>query len=249
MRQARYFGRTKTLFQLLMAATVANLTLVATRTGLMRDRNHPQTIISIHAYALFVVRRVFATLSPRSEPEFSATLLGELQQLASRLAEQFPWREAQATAFILSGAPPLVPPVTVRYTRRSVRVHLEPSDDTERFTYGEVIISAAPWVSEKLVAEAYYNIQSRILRSGQNRPLERRRLELLRFVIQRENPVRLTRATRRRIGKELVEAWDRKFPNWAYGNNPQPTSAYWEAYNDAERQLLHPSWAHPRKVG
>ena len=78
MRQARYFGRTKTLFQLLMAATVVNLTLVATRTGLMRDRNHPQTIISIHAYALFVVRRVFATLSPRSEPEFSATLLGSV---------------------------------------------------------------------------------------------------------------------------------------------------------------------------
>jgi hypothetical protein len=39
-RQARYFGRAKTLFQLLMAATVANLTLVATRVGLMRDRNH-----------------------------------------------------------------------------------------------------------------------------------------------------------------------------------------------------------------
>jgi hypothetical protein len=35
MRQARYFGRVKTLFQLLMAATVANLTLVATRVGLM----------------------------------------------------------------------------------------------------------------------------------------------------------------------------------------------------------------------
>jgi transposase len=31
IRQARYFGRKKTLFQLLMAATVANLTLLATR--------------------------------------------------------------------------------------------------------------------------------------------------------------------------------------------------------------------------
>ena len=37
--QARYFGRIKTLFQLLMAATVANLTLVAAKTGLMRDRS------------------------------------------------------------------------------------------------------------------------------------------------------------------------------------------------------------------
>ncbi len=35
LRQARYFGRTKTLFQLLMAATVANLTLVAGKAGLM----------------------------------------------------------------------------------------------------------------------------------------------------------------------------------------------------------------------
>lgn len=33
VRQARYFGRTKTLFQVLMAATVANLTLVMGKTG------------------------------------------------------------------------------------------------------------------------------------------------------------------------------------------------------------------------
>ena len=32
IRQARYFGRQKTLFQLLMAATVANLTLGVTKT-------------------------------------------------------------------------------------------------------------------------------------------------------------------------------------------------------------------------
>jgi hypothetical protein len=86
VRKARYFGRTKTRFQLLMAATVANLTLVATRTGLMRDRNHTQTIISVHVHALFVVRRVFATLSPRSEPGFSATLLEDSIHLHSLLS-------------------------------------------------------------------------------------------------------------------------------------------------------------------
>ena len=37
MRQARYFGRAKTLFQLLMAATVANLPLVAGRVGMMGE--------------------------------------------------------------------------------------------------------------------------------------------------------------------------------------------------------------------
>jgi hypothetical protein len=39
IRQARYFGRKKTLFQLLMAATVANLTLVATKTGQIRAKS------------------------------------------------------------------------------------------------------------------------------------------------------------------------------------------------------------------
>lgn len=36
IRQARYFGRVKTRFQLLMAATVANLTLIATKMGMMK---------------------------------------------------------------------------------------------------------------------------------------------------------------------------------------------------------------------
>lgn len=38
IRQARYFGRQKTLFQLLLAVTVANLTLVATKTGQMGSK-------------------------------------------------------------------------------------------------------------------------------------------------------------------------------------------------------------------
>jgi hypothetical protein len=35
VRQSRYFGRAKTLFQLLLASTVANLTLVATKMEMM----------------------------------------------------------------------------------------------------------------------------------------------------------------------------------------------------------------------
>ncbi len=62
VRQARYFGRVKTLFQLLMAATVANLTLVATGTGLMRDRNHPEKIISIHIRAMLASLIAICTL-------------------------------------------------------------------------------------------------------------------------------------------------------------------------------------------
>jgi len=46
IRQARHFGRRKTLFQLLMAATVANLTLVATKTGEMGPQGSPSCFLS-----------------------------------------------------------------------------------------------------------------------------------------------------------------------------------------------------------
>lgn len=55
MRQARYFGRVKTLFQLLMAATVANLTLVATKAGLMRARGRQKASLFAHFAARLVV--------------------------------------------------------------------------------------------------------------------------------------------------------------------------------------------------
>jgi transposase len=62
VRQARYFGRAKTLFQLLLAATVANLTLVATRVGLMRGRGGGQSSCALLAYH-FVTLTSVLTLS------------------------------------------------------------------------------------------------------------------------------------------------------------------------------------------
>ena len=43
LQEARYAGRAKTLFQLLMTATVANLTLAAAKTGLMKSKTGNRT--------------------------------------------------------------------------------------------------------------------------------------------------------------------------------------------------------------
>ena len=48
VRQARYFGRVKTKFQLYLAATVANLTLLADKVGVNGDPN-PEFPVSTHA--------------------------------------------------------------------------------------------------------------------------------------------------------------------------------------------------------
>lgn len=61
MRQARYVGRTKTLFQLLLAATVANLTLVARKLGMMAGRDHRARHPRSDAFAL--IAQVIASLA------------------------------------------------------------------------------------------------------------------------------------------------------------------------------------------
>ena len=81
VRQARYFGRKKTLFQLLMAATVANLTLIATRTEQKGSDGSPSlsvfTLIlafakSIWGYLTHLELRLasIGTQMPASRPGF-----------------------------------------------------------------------------------------------------------------------------------------------------------------------------------
>ena len=59
IRQARYFGRAKTVFQLLMAATVANLTLVATKTGQMRSRRGQKSTSSSFLSQIWATAKAF----------------------------------------------------------------------------------------------------------------------------------------------------------------------------------------------
>jgi transposase len=70
IRRARYFGRVKTLFQLLLAATVANLTLVATKMGMMR-KTGCRALSSVFSLAQYIIisknsfqscRRLFTAL-------------------------------------------------------------------------------------------------------------------------------------------------------------------------------------------
>lgn len=63
IRQARYFGRVKTHFQLLLAATVANITLVATKMGMMGKPSHQAApfLSSLHQHLVSAARMVIST--------------------------------------------------------------------------------------------------------------------------------------------------------------------------------------------
>jgi hypothetical protein len=103
VRQARYVGRTKTLCQLLLAATVANLTLVASGVGLMRDRNH------IRAHPSHQLGGLLTTILSANWHPFAVgtrpTLLLRGRFSATLLASNFRWRSCEATEFIADSSP------------------------------------------------------------------------------------------------------------------------------------------------
>ena len=57
IRKSRFFGRRKTLFQLLMAAAVANLTLIAGATGPMGPFVFALTVVTLFFSLLFGLSR------------------------------------------------------------------------------------------------------------------------------------------------------------------------------------------------
>ena len=92
IRQARYFGRVKTKFQLYLAATVANLTLVAGKIGLLGSTDGG-------AAGHRVVRNVVHTVVANAAANFSAVRLGQLWSLILFVSALLPQLHFQIRAF------------------------------------------------------------------------------------------------------------------------------------------------------
>ena len=92
IRQSRYFGRVKTRFQLYLAATVANLTLVAGKIGLSGS-------IGGGAAGHRVVRNVVHTVVANAAANFSAVRLGQLWSLILFVSALLPQLHFQIRAF------------------------------------------------------------------------------------------------------------------------------------------------------
>ena len=92
IRQARYFGRVKTKFQLYLAATVANLTLVAGKIGLSGS-------IGGGAAAHRVVRNDVRAVVANAAANFSAVRLGQLWSLILFVSALLPQLHFQIRAF------------------------------------------------------------------------------------------------------------------------------------------------------
>ena len=92
IRQARYFGKVKTKFQLYLAATVANLTLVAGKIGLLGSTGGG-------AAGHRVVRNVVRAVVANAAANFSAVRLGQLWSLILFVSALLPQLHFQIRAF------------------------------------------------------------------------------------------------------------------------------------------------------
>ena len=79
IRQSRYFGRAKTKFQLYLAATVANLTLVAAKAGLPADTGGDSSVGS-----------AFRTGTIRAALDFVPARLAQILTLALLTSASLP---------------------------------------------------------------------------------------------------------------------------------------------------------------
>jgi hypothetical protein len=171
----------------------------------------------------------------------SNSFLGALHTAVGKVIQQYPWEEADAVWFILTGEVPWVVPVTWQARwfggDRTISSFRE---EEESFSYGFITLKVEPWVSPQSVKQIYSEAQRSLRGEQRSRRLENKSLKLLEFVNERANPADLSSPKgRERLASELVSAWDEKNPKDAYGSN---TRKFWRDFNRARRAVLAPEY-------
>jgi hypothetical protein len=163
------------------------------------------------------------------------SILGELTELVDMLAQAYPWplRE-EITNFVLTGAPPSVPPV-----RASNSQKVTPYPSTSPFggfEYTTITVTAAPWISSKYVEAAWREARREVSGDHKYRRIEEKGLKMIRFVAGFEEAPK---------GRSLLAAWNntewvKKNPRWSYDEGkPGESSRFWKDYHRARRALAY----------
>jgi hypothetical protein len=133
------------------------------------------------------------------------SVLDTLRRLCSTLAARFPWQEAEAVRFVLTGEYPKVSPLTGQVRD------------------GTITLTIASYVSAGTVRALYRQLQHQVGGSAQQETAKS--AAIVRFVLEQTggmNPV----------GRwpELQERWNVAYPTWQYTGRGGLRKAYHRAY-------------------
>jgi hypothetical protein len=133
-----------------------------------------------------------------------------LQELGIWLATINPWSSQEAAWFALTGEWPEVIPLELHYHRYR-----------RRFT-----LTFAPWISEATYRRAYRGARDHLL-MGDNRPLSKKTLAAVRFVLES-----VDEDGTRPSWPELTRLWNKEHPEWRFRNRGGLRKAYQHALAD-----------------
>lgn len=141
---------------------------------------------------------------PRLVPVETGSVLDELRRAAVALARKYPWSEADAGWFVMTGKVPLVPAMRVDFEDGAVRLPLD-------HRHLRVRLSVQPWVSGATVRRIYEHFRRAVYKRG-SRPLGPRGITLFGFVEGR-------RSKRGQLPswRAMLVEWNRSYPEWGYG--------------------------------
>ena len=122
--------------------------------------------------------------------------LSELRALAERLCASYPWEPSQAAAFVLEGLAPRATPFLLR---------LSQTQHPSRPRRARLVMEIDAWMPATVVLHAYREVQRSVLR-GHNRPMSRRSIDLVNFVMQH----------RPATWQSLLDRWNNEHPDARY---------------------------------
>jgi hypothetical protein len=146
-------------------------------------------------------RRVHHTLHVWSDSP-----LDKLRRLATTLTESYPWVPEQAAAFVLEGLTPRATPFMLRFPQP---VH------EDRPRRARVVMEIDLWMPAERVLKTYRELQRAVL-PGHNKPISRRSIDLVNFVMQH----------RPATWPELLTAWNNEHPSGTYRDYRRMRTAF-----------------------
>jgi hypothetical protein len=169
------------------------------------------------------------------------SILGELAELVDKLAVAYPWpSKAEIASFVLTGAPPAVPPVRASHSQK-VNPY-PPTSPFGGFEYTTITVTAAHWVPLKDVEAAWREEKREVSGDHKYRRIEEKGLKMIRFIAGCNEPPK---------GHRLLEAWNntewvKKSPKWSYDEGKSGASSrFWKHYHSARRALAFTKRSEP----
>jgi hypothetical protein len=147
------------------------------------------------------------------------SVLEGLRRLSNYLRAEYPWQEAQAAWFVLTGEPPALSAATGRVSRGSAA------------PYAEITMTVQPWVPADTVWKFYGQLQGQV-RTSRPRALSGRNLAVFRFVVGQQevkpysDDAQVSALTRQhpKLMKLKQPSWRVMLERW---NQPYPAEHKW----------------------